>query len=167
MARKWLYALIGSLVTSGVLGGVAAGSHRYGPRAALADAPRHHGFGHWHGGHGDGWSHLCAQPDAALDGITAYLKRALAPTEAQAEAFARLARSLGDAASLMARACDGGGSASADETAAAALERMETLMAAGLEALRGVRPAFDALYAVLDERQRATLDALFAHEARS
>jgi hypothetical protein len=44
---------------------------------------------------------------------------------------------------------------------------METKMTAALAALREVRPAFDALYAVLDEDQRETLDDLFTHRASS
>jgi hypothetical protein len=40
-------------------------------------------------------------------------------------------------------------------------------MAAGLGALREVRPAFDALYVVLDEGQRKTLDDMLAHRAGS
>jgi len=52
-------------------------------------------------------------------------------------------------------------------SAAASLERMEALMEAGLAALREIRPAFDALYAVLDDAQRKTLDGAFAHRAGS
>ncbi len=53
------------------------------------------------------------------------------------------------------------------ETAAASLERMEAQLAAGLAALREVRPPFDALYEVLDQEQRKTLDTLFANQSPS
>ena len=37
----------------------------------------------------------------------------------------------------------------------------------GLDALREVRPAFDTLYAVLDDGQRKTLDDMLTHRAGS
>ncbi len=43
-------------------------------------------------------------------------------------------------------------------TAPEALALAETATVAGLEAIRDVRPAFNALYAVLDDEQRATIN---------
>lgn len=164
MGRKWRFALIGSLVTAGLLGGLAAGSHRFGPRFAFADTPRHHGFGLWHADKGA--DHLCGDHrDAAIDAAVAYLKRAIDPTDAQVEPFDLFAQSLSRATALMERVCVP--ASQAPSTAAASLEQMEAMMAAGLAALREVRPSFDALYAVLDKEQRETLDNLFAHESRS
>ena len=38
--------------------------------------------------------------------------------------------------------------------------RMETMLVAGLEVVQTVRPAFDKLYATLDEKQQAALDKM-------
>lgn len=48
----------------------------------------------------------------------------------------------------------------------ARLARLEQMMATGLETLREVRPAFDAFYATLDERQKAAIDRLVERRGR-
>ena len=53
-----------------------------------------------------------------------------------------------------------------ERSADAKLVQAETMMAAGLDALRRVQPAFHALYAALDDSQRKTLDDLAAHRRR-
>ncbi len=51
-------------------------------------------------------------------------------------------------------------------SADARLAEAETMMAAGLDAVRRVQPAFHALYAALDESQRTMLDDLAMHRRR-
>ena len=51
-------------------------------------------------------------------------------------------------------------------SADARLAEAETMMAAGLDAMRRVQPAFHALYAALDASQRKALDDLAAHRRR-
>ena len=52
--------------------------------------------------------------------------------------------------------------AAAPATAPEGLALAEAALAAGTEAVRDIRPAFEALYAALDADQRASLDNLLA-----
>jgi hypothetical protein len=166
MRRHWRYALIGSVVGAGIIGALAAGAQRFGPRQAFAEAWPHHGFGHRHHGEAGPLGHFCGEDrEAALDAAIAYLERKVEPSAAQAGSFARFAESMRRAGAVMAGACAPDMAASEPASAAASLARLEAMMAAGLEALREARPAFDALYAVLHEGQRKTLDDMLAHRA--
>lgn len=48
----------------------------------------------------------------------------------------------------------------------ARLARLEQMMTTGLETLREVRPAFDAFYATLDDKQKAAIDRLVERRGR-
>ena len=52
------------------------------------------------------------------------------------------------------------------KTATGKFARMETMLTAGLEVVKTVRPAFDKLYATLDEKQQAALDKMISRGGR-
>ena len=78
---------------------------------------------------------------------------------AQAPEWGRFAATVRMARERLGRAC--GSDPRALRDAATALAAAEERLAAGLDWLKEVRPAFADLYAQLDERQRALLDTRF------
>jgi hypothetical protein len=101
--------------------------------------------------------------DAALrEASLADIRSVLALRPEQLAAWDRLVGAVQRGAGL---ACDtklasGGG-------AAAELAQAEAAMVRGLEAVREIRPAFDALYTLLGDEQKKTLDTLFARRRRA
>jgi hypothetical protein len=161
-AMSWKHGVIGSLVTMALLGGLAAMSPRWWPAPANAEGMTDHAgwLGHRH--RGGGFAHLCQGDHAAmLDAAIAYLERRIDPSEAQAKAFARFTDALRAGAAALAAGCFDTEMPAPHTDAPSGLAATEAMMAAGLEALRTVRPSFDALYAVLDERQREVLNELW------
>ena len=128
------------------------------------------GVGHgWHGGGwqgGHGIARLCAADhDAAIAAVLAYGEHRLDITDGQAEEWTALGASLRTATAKAEAVCAevGDGPATAPE----ALALAETATIAMAEAIGEVRPAFDALYGVLDDEQRAELDGMIAQHRRA
>lgn len=163
---SWKHGVIGSLVTTALLGGLALAAPRWWPAPAYADGAAGHagGFGPRH--HGGGFAHLCqGDHGAMLAAVIIYLERRLDPNETQAEAFARLTDALRSGAATLAAGCFETEAPEQRADAPSSLAATEAMLAAGLEALRTIRPAFDMLYAMLDARQREVLDEVLAHGA--
>ena len=78
----------------------------------------------------------------------------------QKVAWDGLATALRDGSTTIGKHCEAMKAHSGQETAIGKFARMETMLAAGLEVLQTVRPAFDKLYATLDEKQQAALDKM-------
>jgi hypothetical protein len=82
------------------------------------------------------------------------IERAVRPTEAQRPAFNELKAASAKAAETIAAACP----RDFPETPTARLETMEKRLDAMLQAVKTVRPAFDAFYATLGDEQKAELN---------
>jgi len=83
------------------------------------------------------------------------IERAIRPNEAQRRALDELKAASAKAGEAMSAACP----KATPATAPARLEAMEKRMEAMLQAIKTVRPAFDAFYATLDDQQKTRLDA--------
>ena len=84
------------------------------------------------------------------------LQRVIKPTDAQKPEFDALKAALVSAEATVKATCPADPE-SVDHTPPAMLAGMEQHLAAMLSAVKTVRPAFDALYAKLDEKQRDAL----------
>jgi hypothetical protein len=82
------------------------------------------------------------------------IERTVKPTDAQRAAFNELKAASAKAADLIAAACP----RDFPETSTARLEAMEKRLDAMLQAVKTVRPAFDAFYATLTDEQKAELN---------
>jgi hypothetical protein len=82
------------------------------------------------------------------------IERAVRPTDAQRAAFNELKAASTKAADVIAAACP----RDFPETSTARLEAMEKRLDAMLQAVKTVRPAFDAFYATLTDEQKAELN---------
>ena len=122
------------------------------------------GVGHgWHGGGWQGGGHgiarLCAADhDAAIAAVLAYGEHKLDITDEQADEWAALGKSLRTATAKAEAVCADAGDGPATAPEALALAETATIAMAG--AIGEIRPAFDALYGVLDDGQRAELDGM-------
>ena len=112
-----------------------------------------HGPGMW----GRGSRGLCNPSFAGLaEWRIDQIERAIKLTEAQQAALKELRAASGKAAEGLAAACP----AEWPRTSAERLARMETRLEAMLQAVKTVRPAFDAFYGSLDSEQKARLDSV-------
>jgi hypothetical protein len=84
------------------------------------------------------------------------IEAAVQPTEAQRAALNELRTQSAKAADTISAAC----TADFPATSTQRLELMEKRVEAMLQAIKTVRPAFDAFYALLDDQQKARLDAI-------
>jgi LTXXQ motif family protein len=108
-------------------------------------------------GYGPGVGAMCS-PRAA--GLAAWrigaIEEVVRPTEAQRAALDAFKEASAKAADAITAACPQDYPA----TSPARLEAMEKRLDAMLQAVRTVRPAFDAFYAVLSDEQKRRLDAV-------
>jgi hypothetical protein len=111
-----------------------------------------HGAGMW----GGRFAGPCDPGAAGLAGWRIdQIERVVRPTDAQRAALSDLRAASTKAAEALAGACPRDVPASSAER----LSFMEKRMEAMLEAIKTVRPAFEALYASLSDEQKARLDA--------
>lgn len=87
---------------------------------------------------------------------TSYIERVIKPVGAQKTALADLETASGKAADIMAPDCR----RIRPQTSVAELEMMDKRLATLAQAFSAVKPAFEAFYASLDDRQKAKLDEL-------
>lgn len=163
--------VVGLTLTAGALHGLRP----VGPAGFwLAPLLRHgrpHHDNHRHGHHhGHGFERR-EGPDAffrteRFERLIAEVERRMSFTEPQAAAWAGLvlavqagARSIGDARRSLAEQSDA-------PVAPARLSGLETMLAVGLDAVRDLRPPFNAFYATLERHQKAIIDDLFDHARR-
>lgn len=78
----------------------------------------------------------------------------------QKTAWDGLATALRDGSTTIGKHCAAMKDDDSQKTVIGKFARMETMLAAGLEVVQTVRPAFDKLYATLDEKQQAALDKM-------
>lgn len=148
-AAGFAVALLAQLVQAQAQPGPGPGMHRggweMGPGMMM-------GPGRWSRG---GMRALCS-PRAAGFGAwrLEQIEQIVKPDEKQRKAFDDLRAASDNAAKALAGACP----AEAPATVSARLAFMETRMTAMLDAIKTVRPAFDAFYATLDDEQKRRLD---------
>ena len=78
----------------------------------------------------------------------------------QKVAWDGLAAALREGSTTIGKHCEAMKAEGRQKTATGKFARMETMLTAGLEVVKKVRPAFDKLYATLDEKQQAALDKM-------
>ena len=171
MNRKRLIALGAiSAIGLGTAGGVYAANQMPslgGPHAASVLAGS---MGHgWHGKrHHRGPGRVCAgargeKLEHAIDFVQSFVDF----TPEQDAAWQDFSASLMNGRERVRAACDELDQAEDPLNAPDALARAESLLTAGLEVVREVRPAFDTFYATLSEDQKKALDQLINRRHRS
>ncbi len=171
MNRKRLMALGAlSALGLGAAGSVYASNQvpsLGGPQAATVLAGS---MGHaWHGKRQHrGYGHFCAgargeKLEHAIDFVQSFVE--FSPEQDQA--WQDFTGALLDGRERVRTACDELDQAEDPMQAPAALARAESLLTAGLEVVREIRPAFDRFYGTLSEDQRKALDQLVNRHRRS
>ena len=171
MNRKRLIAL-GALTAIGLgtAGGVYAANQMPalgGPQAASVLAGS---MGHgWHGKrHHRGPGHFCAAARGErLEHAVDFVQSFVDFTPEQDAAWQDFTASLMTGRERVRAACDELEQAEDPMQAPDALARAESMLTAGLEVVREVRPAFDRFYATLSEDQKEALDRLVNRHRRS
>lgn len=162
---SWKSIFLGSALTAAVAAGAFYAGAGIGSHPARADVSSH-----WSAErrHGDGRvGRLCETDDGArLDLLVAYARDRLDLRAEQGPAWRDLEGALRGGIATLRTACDPVRAGSAGASAPARLAAAEAAMTAGADALRQLRPAFEAFYATLDDRQKATLDDALAHGRR-
>jgi hypothetical protein len=125
-------------------------------------------YGGWsHASYGrGGWGWCGEGRESKLNEMLEHAQHKLAITPAQRPRWDDFAAAVKAGETDLRGACATAASADGGADAPKRLAQFETMMAAGLKALKRVRPAFDALYAGLDGEQRETLDSLFSRRHR-
>ncbi len=176
MKRKHaIIASIVSLVAAAGLGLAASAPEAAPPTlstSAIALAAASTGFGGrshgWHRGERKGgFARLCGHGHGArIDDLAAFVGGFLDFTPEQGQAWEKLTEALRDGDASIAAACAEIADAGEAGTAPRELARLETALAAGLDVVRQVRPAFDEFYGALDDNQRTAVDDVFAEGHR-
>ncbi len=131
-----------------------------------------HFRGQGHGGHmgrrgGHGMGMICGEyRDERLDRMINFVESFVDLDAGQQDAWTRLTDTLRAQSATIGETCEEIEAAGVPDTAPEKLARMETMMAAGLSAMRDVRPAFEAFYQTLNEEQQKALDELTEHRRR-
>jgi hypothetical protein len=156
-------ALVGGLTLA------APGWEAMQPAFAAAGAGHRHHFGRHGGGHFGGHKlmRLCSERRGErLADLVAFVESFAGFTPEQTGAWNELTAALDSGSDRIGTACGELEAAGKPESAPDKLARLETLLEAGLKAVRDVRPAFDGFYAVLDAEQKAALDRMAMHRRR-
>ncbi len=163
MLRKSLI-VIGAVTAIGLaVGATAVGAVRYAPdvvtSAMTAEFTRFGGRDH--GMHGRGMARICSdRRDRHIDRMANFVEGFVNLTPEQTEAWNRLTETVRSGSESVGRTCEQLEADGMPQTAPERLAMVETMMTTGLSIVQDVRPAFDAFYATLNERQRKALDDL-------
>jgi hypothetical protein len=122
--------------------------------------------GHWGRGPHMGPAFCGPARDERLDRLVDMVEGFANFTPEQEPAWVKLRDSVRSASGKLDTACNAMRDAGRDATPPARLAGIETMLGAGLEAVREVRPSFDAFYATLNDRQKAALDRLIEGHRR-
>lgn len=123
-----------------------------------------------HFGHGrakamahHGLARFCApERGERINDLARFVESFIKLTPDQTTAWNRLLDSLRAGSTSIDSACEEFARADKPDTATERLARVESLLSAGLDAVRQVRPAFDGFYAALDEDQKRIIDELIS-----
>lgn len=163
----WTQIILGSVLTAALVIGMGRVADRWSARpaqaqevsTAQADGRYWSGLGHRWRHRGEGWGLAggwCGADWAAMEGWDGYIASALSLTDEQTKAWVRLRAAMQSTRPTLEQAC----AAPVSDALATGttMARAESMLTAGLDAVRQVRPAFEAFYAVLNDDQRRTLD---------
>ncbi len=150
---------------SGV-GGQAMNTAKLEFIGSAAAAGGHHGWGR-HGGRGGhgGLRHICSESRGEkLENAIGFAEAFFSFNSEQKTAWAGLTSALRESSAAIGERCDALKEGERSKSATAKLERVETMLTAGLDVVKKVRPAFDGFYATLTDDQKAALDKLIEHK---
>ena len=160
-----LIVLVAVVIVAGAAHALTREAAKHGWHGAGAAAFAEIGGGHreWRQGRHRAFSHRCdgrwvENVDEAIERV----EKALELRPEQAAAWAKLAARVRSGGTALVESCEGLKTAKGSERAPEALARAESMMVAGLQAVREFRAPFEAFYSVLTEAQRKTFDQLFA-----
>jgi LTXXQ motif family protein len=140
MKRNTKFMLAGAALVIAGSGALAA--------YAMPGGPRHENFGPM--------GHICEARNPMGPRLIEHLQRTIKPTDAQKPEFEALKAALAKAEADVKATCPADPE-SVDRSPTGMLASMEQHLNAMLGAVKTVRPAFDALYAKLDDKQRDAL----------
>jgi hypothetical protein len=167
--RKHLLAgLAGVVALAGLGAGVLSAAAQPAPSSSTHQATLwERGGGHWgrHGRMGMGPAFCGPDHDERIDRMIGMVEGFANFSAEQQPAWERLRDSVRSASDKLEAACATMRD-SRDAAPPARLAGLETMLSTGLEAVREVRPNFDALYAVLNEKQKAAVDMLVERRGR-
>ena len=139
---------------AGSAGSGPAGGPGSGMMQGQSERMQAHGMGHgrWHERGFLMGNRFCQSTDPVAPRMLGRLENTIRPTDAQKPEMDALRAAATKAETIMRAACPAAGDD--DRSPPARLAQMEKRVTAMAEALKTVRPAFDALYAKLDDKQR-------------
>ena len=115
-------------------------------------------------GRGHGLARLCSERrEERLADMVGFVESFVDFTPEQEAAWSGLTAALDQGSDRIGAACGELKAEGRPETAPDKVARLETMLEAGLDALRDVRPAFEGFYATLDAEQKAAIDRLAMH----
>lgn len=119
------------------------------------------------GGQGRAFEHICGEErDERLTQMVAFVESFVDFTPEQIGAWQGLVDALRGGSETVGESCANLSPLPEGASAPERLAQFEMVASTGLDVLRQVRPAFDDLYAVLDDDQRAALDGLINRRHR-
>ncbi|GGH11434.1 hypothetical protein GCM10007036_08480 [Alsobacter metallidurans] len=143
---KWILGGVAAIAAAGAL--TAAYAQERGPHGGMMGMGP--GMGRMMG------ERLCTAKEPVAPRIADRIESTVRITDAQKGEFENLRKALADGEAKLKAGCPTDAER-ADRTPPGRLALAEKGMAAGLDAIRTVRPAADALYAKLDDKQRDRL----------
>ena len=126
------------------------------------------GRGGWgRGAEGRAYDRICSEErDERLTQVIAFVESFIDFAPEQTAAWQGLIDALRGGSATIGESCANLAPLPAEATAPERLAQVELVASTGLEVLNQVRPAFDALYAVLEDEQKTALDGLINHRHR-
>lgn len=152
MTRRMKIILISAAASLGIAGAAA------GLSAATSNGWEHAGYGGKH----RGIHMVCSQGEERLEDVVTFAEIRLSITEAQEPQWNAFADAVRTGGAQMLTACDRMETLHTGN-APERFAEVEEIMEDALAATRSIRAAFDPLYAVLDEDQKATVERLTKH----
>jgi len=133
-------------------------------RPAFSAPGEGHGRHFGRHGRGHGLARLCSERrEERLADMVGFVESFVDFTPEQDAAWSSLTAALDSGNDRIGAACGELEAAGRAETAPDKVARLETMLEAGLDALRDVRPAFDTFYGTLNAEQKAAIDRLAMH----
>jgi hypothetical protein len=143
--------------------GIAAGAGTY----AYHQSAWAHGGGWRHGGHGHGFARLCGEEgEAHLNKVVRAVEGFVKFTPEQTAAWNDLVSTVRTVRADLDKVCVEMDADKTPPNMPAKLDRAERMMELGLDGMRRVRPALEALYAKLSDEQKKIVDEFGPHRRR-
>ena len=122
---------------------------------------------HWRGERRRGMAMICSdRRDRRIEAGLAFVEGFVEFTPEQTVAWQDLAQAVRAGSATIGETCQTLSEEGMPETAPERLALAETVAATALDVLQNIRPAFDRLYATLNDKQKKALDDLISHHGR-